>query len=54
MGNYDQLDRSTSSASTTRRTLLKGFAAAGAAVSLSSKSRLGRRRNRLLGERSAK
>jgi pyruvate dehydrogenase E1 component alpha subunit len=37
MANYDQLNRSTSSASTTRRTLLKGFAAAGAAVSLSSK-----------------
>ena len=38
MANYDQLDRSTSSASTTRRTLLKGFAAAGAAVSLGSKA----------------
>ena len=41
MADHDQLTRSvadsTSSASTTRRTLLKGFAAAGAAVSLSSK-----------------
>jgi len=37
MADHDQLNRSTSSASTTRRTLLKGFAAAGAAVSLSSK-----------------
>jgi len=41
MADHDQLSRcvadSTSPASTTRRTLLKGFAAAGAAVSLSSK-----------------
>ena len=37
MVDHDQLNRSTSYASTTRRTLLKGFAAAGAAVSLSSK-----------------
>ena len=37
MANYDQLNRSTSSASTTRRTLLKGFAAAGAAVTMASK-----------------
>ncbi len=34
---YDQLNRSASPVSATRRTLLKGFAAAGAAVSLSSK-----------------
>jgi TPP-dependent pyruvate/acetoin dehydrogenase alpha subunit len=38
MANYDQLNRSTSPVSTTRRTLLKGFAAAGAAVSLASKA----------------
>ena len=41
MADHNQLTRSvadsTSSASTTRRTLLKGFAAAGAAVSMSSK-----------------
>jgi TPP-dependent pyruvate/acetoin dehydrogenase alpha subunit len=37
MADHNELNRSTSSASTTRRTLLMGFAAAGAAVSLSSK-----------------
>ena len=37
MADHDQLNRSTSPASATRRTLLKGFAAAGAAISMSSK-----------------
>ena len=37
MANYDQLNRSTSPASATRRTLLKGFAAAGAAISMSNR-----------------
>jgi len=37
MADHNQLNRSTSPASATRRTLLKGFAAAGAAISMSSK-----------------
>ena len=37
MADHNQLNRSTSPASATRRTLLKGFAAAGAAISMSNR-----------------